>query len=352
MTGRLIFFLALSILVLGACRKEEALVQEEEPGRPVPYLMQLPPHFPKPPHIDSNPMTEEGVELGRRLFFDGVLSRTGTVSCATCHQPAKAFADGLALSNLGVSEKFLERHTPALINMAWQNNGLFWDGGAKNLESLVFGPLTHLDEMAMVLSDIPALMYGDADYVGLFQRAFPGEPISVGNLAMALAQYQRTLISTGSLYDRFRLGEDSVLVPLEKEGLRLVARHCQPCHSGELFTDQDYHNNGLDDRFEDDRHEGLYFGRYRVTRQAMDLGAYRTPTLRNIAVSAPYMHDGRFATLYEVLEHYRSGVKPSPSLDKQFLFYGPEPGIPLSDRDIKAIIAFLETLSDEEFLKQ
>ncbi len=352
MTGRLIQLTVFATLVLSACRKEDAFVQEEEPGRPVPYLMQLPPHFSKPPHMESNPMTQEGVELGRRLFFDGVLSRTGTVSCSTCHQPAKAFADGLALSNLGVTGNVLDRHTPALINMAWQNNGLFWDGGSKNLESLVFGPLTHLDEMGMLLSDIPALMYGNADYVGMFQRAFPGKPISVENLAMALAQYQRTLISAGSRYDRFRLGERTSLGALQKEGLLLVERHCQPCHSGELFTDQKYHNNGLDDHFEDDRHEGLYFGRYRVTRQAMDLGAYRTPTLRNISMSAPYMHDGRFATLEDVLEHYRSGVKASPSLDKELLANGAEPGIPLSNSDVKAILAFLETLTDEEFLNQ
>lgn len=334
-----------------SCSKDTPVPVEEISRGPSFVQLKVPENFMKPAEMASNPLTQEGIALGKKLFFDGILSRNGKVSCATCHQPQKAFADGEALGHLGVSGKTLHRHVPALINMAWQNNGLFWDGGSKNLESLVFGPITHADEMGMVLADIPPLLAADPVYADLFKGAF-SNGITVENVAKALAQYQRTLISADSRYDRWVRKEGALLSEVEMHGLQLVREHCAACHNGELFTDNLFHNNGLDDSWEDDSHERLFMGRYRVTNDRADMGKYKTPTLRNVARSAPYMHDGRFATLGEVLEHYRRGMKESEYIDGSLFQNKGNLGIPIGEEEKEAILAFLHTLTDDEFLNE
>lgn len=311
--------------------------------------LRVPDHFPAVERHLDNPLTVEGIELGRQLFYDVRLSGNNKISCASCHQQNLAFSDGVALGNQGVSATQLHRHAPALFNLAWSKSGLFWDGGAKNLESQAFGPLTAADEMHQDLYELDWELKQIPEYVKSFRLVFGGE-VSSANVVKALAQFQRSLISAGSKYDRYQQGEKNAsLTALELEGMALVAQKCQSCHSGELFTDDAYHNNGLDGIFSED-FEGIFQGRFRVSFEPVDLGKFKTPSLRNVLLTAPYMHDGRFKTIDEVLDHYQSGVKISATTDAILLKNASQPGIAMSANERKAIIAFLGSLSDHELI--
>ncbi|MDX5481940.1 MAG: cytochrome-c peroxidase [Hymenobacteraceae bacterium] len=339
-------FLYLLLLLLAACTKpgaEEASPQSQRFAPAVPA--NLPTAVPYP---ERNPFTREGVELGRMLFYDPILSASNQISCASCHQQDKAFSDGAALTTAGVTGQPLKRHAPALINLAWMN-GLFWDGGAKDVESLVFGPLTHPDEMGQNLKELVQELQHHPTYPRLFRQAFGSDSVTSAGIARALAQFQRTLISASSRYDKYVRGESGgKLTTLELQGLALFRQHCTSCHATDFFTDQGYHNNGLNAVFSA-ADEGLALGRGRITRQQQDIGKYKTPTLRNIALTAPYMHDGRFATLEQVLEHYRSGVVPSATLAPELRQQNGQLGIPITPEEKEKIILFLHTLTDKDF---
>ncbi|ADO68226.1 Cytochrome C peroxidase [Stigmatella aurantiaca DW4/3-1] len=334
-------------VLLGACGDvpRPGAPPPEEASRPPP----LPVGFSTIPALEDNPLTPEGIALGRWLFYSPALSSNGQVSCATCHPASRAFSDEAPLTRRGVSGRPLARHTPALVNLAWME-GLFWDGGLKNLESLSLSPLTHPDEMGQAdLGALMARLSASPETVQRFETAFGPGGLSLGNLLKALAQFQRTLVSADSPYDRWRRGEPGGdLSPLAQEGFALVQRHCTPCHGSELFTDNAFHNNGLDARF--GTGEDLTRGRGRITLRDEDAGRYKTPTLRNVARSAPYMHDGRFATLDAVLEHYRHGMVPSTTLDVAFQRGAAPPGLGLEDGEKAAVLSFLEALTDESFL--
>jgi cytochrome c peroxidase len=301
----------------------------------------------RPPPL--HPSTREGIELGRRLFFDPRMSGNDRVSCATCHDPARAFTDGVALSSAGVSGHALTRNSPTLANLAWAP-ALFWDGGAKNLESLMFGPILHEDEMAENAERLAAQLEADPEMRSAFERAFPGTPISPSTIMRALAQYVRSLVSADSRYDRYARGNaGGKLSPSELRGLALHRERCASCHATDLFTDQRFHDIGLDVA-ETLHHDDPRRGRARVTASPADERAYRTPTLRNLSYTAPYMHDGRFATLDQVFEHYRDGVHHTPSLAKELLGPDGKPGIPMTDAEESDLRAFLLTLDDPAFL--
>ncbi len=334
-----------------SCHKPDVILPDEEPGETAAFT--IPENFPRVMIDPDNPMTKEGIELGKQLFFDKRLSGNNQISCATCHRPELSYSDGAALNNIGVSGTTLLRHSPALINMAWANNGLFWDGGATNLESQAFGPLTAHDEMAQNLFELIEELIVVPEYVQLFDKAFRA-PVTAANIVKALAQFQRSLVSANSRYDKYvRKEAGGFLSDEEKQGMLLVQLKCQPCHATDLFTDNLYHNNGLDDDFSDAGVDDIYLGRARVTYSDKDIGAYKTSTLRNIMVTAPYMHDGRFATIESVLMHYSEGVKYSPSLAAEmFQKENGEAGIPLSETEKKNIIAFMKALTDTGFLKK
>lgn len=283
-----------------------------------------------------NPMTEKGVALGKRLFFEKRLSSNGKVSCGSCHLPQLAFTDGFSQSTSGVAGRKAERNTPTLTNVAFVENGLFWDGGARDLESLSFGPLSHPDEMAGDLQATVAFLNSDANYRHDFKDAFGVDTVNSALLVRALAQYQRSLISMHSKYDSV-LSEKVKFTKIEAEGWRIFASDCASCHTPGLFTDDQFHNIGLDSLYPSD-YEALALGRFRVTLDSPDLGKYRTPTLRNVALTAPYMHDGRFASLQETLNHPRNKnltVKNG-----------------LSNQEKNALIAFLHTLTDSVFIRK
>lgn len=323
---------------------------EQASPDPRPIELKLPRHFPAATASADNPLTVEAVALGRRLFYDVRLSSNNKISCATCHAPKKAFTDGIALSTAGVSGTKLFRHSPALINLAWVNNGLFWDGGSTNLESQAFAPLAAHDEMDQNLYELIVELKEDPWYVGYFQKAFQ-DTIKSAYIVRALAQFQRTLISGSSRYDAFALGDQQALSPLEKEGLAVFMNRCSSCHQPPLFTDNLYHNNGLDADFSDESHERIHMGRFRISFDPADLGKFKTPTLRNIALTAPYMHDGRFQTLEEVLTHYSSGIKESETLDAALKNSDGSKGISLSESEKIQLLGFLRTLTDSSFIR-
>ncbi|MBC7449674.1 MAG: cytochrome-c peroxidase [Hymenobacteraceae bacterium] len=340
------------MLLAGACRPDSDLADDVPfPAGPAVFAPSLPTNLPQAvPSPARNPLTREGVRLGRKLFYDVRLSGTNTIACASCHQPERAFSDGVALSTAGASGNRLRRHVPPLQNMAWAG-GLFWDGGAADLESLAFGPLTHPDEMAQDLAGLETELRAVPAYAPLFAAAFPGQTITSVTVARALAQFQRTLITGNSAYDRWTRREPGAVLGVDEQaGLVLGRQKCGPCHAGELFTDFGYHNNGLDSGYADD-HERLAWGRGRITNRPTDRGAYKTPTWRNVALTAPYMHDGRFATLDAVLDHYQNHVRESATLDPGVRMADGTPGIWLSEDEKRQLLAFLHALTDTCFTR-
>ncbi len=343
----------ISFCLLLACQGN----YREDNFQPTPYELKIPANLQKPLFIpEHNPLTEEGINLGKRLFYDPVLSAKNQISCASCHIPVLSFSDGKALSTAGVSGRMLSRHVPQLANVAW-NESLFWDGGAKNLESMVFGPLGHPDEMGENLNNLTQELQENDSYPPLFKQAFGTDSVQSALVAQALAQYMRTLISADSRFDRFVRQEiGGALSTQELKGMRLVKEKCSQCHTfdsgkADFFTDFSYHNNGLDAVFTE-QEERIMMGRFRISFDSTQIGAYKTPSLRNVARTAPYMHDGRFQTLGEVLEHYRSTMQASSYVDTVFQLNNQQLGIPMSDDEKEAIIAFLQSLTDQSFLNQ
>jgi len=328
---------------LNACLPTYEEMEKKAPEYYVPVLSSSlqQEDFPQP---ERNYLSKEGVKLGKTLFFDPQLSANGKISCAGCHLPEKAFSDGVALTKIGVSGLALHRNSPALFNLTW-HEGLFWDGGSNNLESMVFGPLTHPDEMAADLTAVLQYINTHETYPQMFQEAFPSDSITSAAIARSLAQFMRILLSDDSKYDQWKRKETS-LSSEELKGYEVYKEHCSSCHKEGLFTDLSYHNNGLDVNYPNPPElEGLFQGRHRITLKEEDMGAYKTASLRNLSISAPYMHDGRFNSLEEVLDHYENGIKTNETLAPQL-----EKGILLSSDERRQLLAFLNTLNDYNFI--
>lgn len=339
--------MAFGFLLTSSCKKEEVSLPTEDQR----VVIALPAHFPAFKDDVYNPLTKAGVALGRMLFYDPRLSENNKISCASCHRQNLAFSDGIALNNIGMSGNTLHRNAPALINLAWTNNGLFWDGGSTNLESQAFAPLASADEMHQNLDELVNELSAIPAYVVQFKQAF-GTSITSGNIVKAIAQFERTLISASSKYDQYRSNPSQLtLTDQELKGLNLINKHCRNCHAGELFTDNLYHNNGLNSDFSNDEHEGIFQGRSRVSLDPYDLGKFKTPTLRNVLLTAPYMHDGRLKTIDDVILHYSNGVKLSPSLDPSLRQSDLSTGLKLTSDEREAIKASLSTLTDPTFIE-
>ncbi len=306
---------------------------------PTAYPFASPAGFPEPVLPADNPLTKEGVALGRQLFFDPILSIDSTVACASCHDPAFAFSDPAPFSE-GVAG-VTGRHSMPVMNVAWMTE-MFWDGRAASVEAQALQPVENPVEMGESWPNVVKKLQRHPNYPRLFDAAFGDPTVTSERAAMAIAQYERTLISADALYDRFRAGT-ATLSPQEEAGRRIFFGErgdCFHCHGTALFTDNRYHNNGLDSVFTDP-------GRAGVTNSDHDGGRFKTPSLRNVGVTAPYMHDGRFATLEEVVDFYSEGVVASPTLDP--LMGGVRR--PLDSEEKAALVAFLHTLTDPNFLR-
>ena len=288
------------------------------------------------PIPEDNPVTPQKVALGRRLFFDPILSRDHTLSCASCHDPRRAFTDGRAVS-VGVFGRKGTRSVPTLINRAY-GDSFFWDGRSTSLVEQVIQPILAEDEMDMSLEEAVARVQRDPDYDELFRMAF-GRPIDAENLAGALASYVRTILSGNAPVDRYLSDEREQLSPEAYQGLRLFRgkANCSACHLGPMFTDERFHNTGIA------WHDGelLDEGRFAVTGRQEDRGAFKTPTLREVGRTAPYMHDGSLPTLEDVVEFYNRGGNANPHLDEELR------PLNLDDDEKKALIEFLRTLSGD-----
>lgn len=299
--------------------------------------LEVPSHFPDPVYdFSENPITQEGFELGRKLFYDERLSRGQQVSCGSCHAQVHAFADhGVPLS-LGVDGKQGMRNAPGIYNLAWTSE-FMWDGGITHIELMPIAPLTDTAEMDMPLQDLLVYLSENTEYPDDFSRVFGTPEITSKRLLQALTQFQGSIVSDNSRYDDFLRGEYTMNESQER-GMAVFEAKCASCHSGVLQTDFTYRNNGLDSEFDD-------YGRGRITLRPEDYGKFRVPSLRNVALTNPYMHDGRFMTLEQVLDHYSEGITNSPTLDPSL-----QGGIPLSEDEKSDLLEFLYTLSDFELL--
>lgn len=294
--------------------------------------------------IDRNFPTEKGFELGRKLFHDTRLSSDGTVSCAFCHEQASAFTHhGHAFSH-GINNLEGVRNTPSIQNMAFQSQ-YFYDGAAVSIEMLSIAPIHNPVEMNETLENIATKLKKDKSYVKLFSLAFDDQEVSSNNILKALGQFMTMMISANSRYDKYvRKEPGGNLSEQEKTGLELFSQKCASCHKTDLFTDSAFRNNGLppNSKLND-------LGRETVTGFATDRYKFKVPSLRNVALTAPYMHDGRFGSLQSVLNFYATGVKHSVTLDPLLNANGVL-GIALSTEEKEALIAFLNTLTDEEYI--
>ncbi len=314
------------------------------PDKFTPWRFTMSASFPLPSLPGDNPLIAERIALGEKLFHDPVLSRDGTVSCASCHQSAAAFTDGRIVS-AGIDGRPGNRNAMALINLAWKPH-FFWDGRAETLRQQVLQPITDPREMDSSLAEACAKLAEAPPYRAAYQAAFRSAAITPENTALALEQYLLSLTEHDARLDRALHGRAN-LTEEEQRGFELFMTEsdartgqrgadCFHCHGGPLFTDHQFHNNGL---LTDDP------GRAQVTGEAADAGKFVTPTLRNIALTAPYMHDGRFGTLEEVMAHYSTGIHRSATLDPNLAKH-PAPGLKLTPEDQQALIAFLKTLTD------
>jgi cytochrome c peroxidase len=329
--------LAICLCVL-ACTKDGSISNSTRLNILIPK-QSIPPTIPEPP---DNLTTKEGVALGRFLFYDSILSTDYTLSCASCHQQANAFSDPVKYSK-GVGGAVGVRHAMALFNLAWDPS-YFWDGRVRTLEEQALKPIVDELEMQSNLDSVINRLNRSAFYRQLFFEAFGVTKVTSVELAKAIAQFERSIISGNSKYDLWARGEAS-LDNTELLGKSLFTDEqkgdCTHCHSlGSLFSDFGFKNNGLDAIPTDS-------GRYRVTGFAGDIGKFKSPTLRNIALTAPYMHDGRFATLDQVLAHYNIGFKASSTLDGNIAKHVKAR---MTIPETKAIIAFLQTLTDSSLI--
>lgn len=287
---------------------------------------------------EDNPLTQEKVELGKLLYFDTRLSADNTVSCATCHDPANGWVDGLPVS-IGIGNQKGTRNAPTVINSTYFFSQ-FWDGRAPTLEEQAKGPIINPVEMGMQAHDLAvANIKKVPGYQPLFQKAFGEEP-NIENIAKAIASFERTVLGGNSKYDRFQKGDKSALNDEEKLGMELFfgKANCTRCHVGATFSDSQFHNLGVGmDKEKPD------LGRYEVTKKEEDKGAFKTPGLRDISRTAPYMHDGSQATLEEVMEFYDQGGEPNPHLD-----FNMKP-LNLTDAEKRALVAFMLALDSEPY---
>ncbi|HSM03917.1 MAG TPA: cytochrome c peroxidase [Longimicrobiales bacterium] len=321
--------LALAACSGGGVVLEGAATQGASYRVPVPLGLDL-----VAPVPEDNAVTTAKVSLGRTLFFDPTISVDGTRSCASCHRPELYFTDGRR-AGVGVEGREGIRNVPSIVNAAYGSSFL-WDGRVETLEEQMLRPIAGEDELDLEIDALVARLQDRAGYRRAFRRAFGTEEVSGTRIAHALASYVRTLRSGAAPVDRFLHGEAGALGPDAREGFRLfVGRaNCGVCHLAPLFTDHSFHNTGVSWGASDR-------GRFAVTGEPEDRGAFKTPSLRNVARTAPYMHDGSIRDLAGVIDHYDRGGTPNPYLDPEI-----EP-LGLTSEEKRQLLAFLESLTGE-----
>lgn len=325
------FSLLLIAVLLTACTKEE----REEGAR----LFYIPEGFPAPVYgFENNPVSREGFDLGRKLFYDPILSRDSSTSCGSCHQQFVAFAHADHRLSHGINDLLGTRNTPGLFNMAWMPE-FMWDGGVNHLEIQPLAPIANPVEMDEDVTQVIFKLQRQESYRQLFKNAFGSDSITTQLMLRAMAQFMGSMISANSKYDAYRTGKGT-LSSSELNGLSLFRTHCSSCHAEPLLSDFSYRNNGLDVSYAADP------GRAAITFLPQDSGKFKVPSLRNVVLTYPYMHDGRYQNLNQVMDHYSSGILAGSALDPLL----PAGGLQLSSQEKADILAFLNTLTDYQFI--
>ena len=346
-------FAVVTALVIYSCRKEPTghIVEYDDS----PYQLQMTNFtLPAPNLPTDNPLTKAKVQLGRMLFYNSNLSSDGTVSCASCHKQENAFSD-INKFSIGVNGATGDRQAMAIFNMAWHDNEFFWDGRAHLLRDQALGPIENPLEMNESLDNVIKKLYTDEEMKNQFIKAFGSNEITAEKISLALENFMMSIISEDSKYDRYLAGT-AQLTPSEERGRVLFfgeyneffpdisGADCAHCHAGNNFENDLYMNNGLDEDA-----EFIDFGRELATGLAADRAKFKVTSLRNIAVTPPYMHDGRFQTLEEVVDHYNENVKNSSTVDPALLGTTAT-GLMLDDQEKEDLINFLNTLTDHTLL--
>jgi len=314
---------------------------DEQTFHTTPLELKIPAGWPKPPTniFANNPLTEEGFQLGRKLFYDGRLSKDGNFSCASCHQQFAAFATYDHDFSHGFNNQFTTRNAPPLFNLAWSKL-YHWDGGVNHIELQALSPMTAPNEMAENIDSVLKKIRKDTAYQRMFKAAFGTTLMNSQRMLKALAQFTGSLISSDSKYDKVKRGETK-FNSAEEHGYELFKARCNTCHKEPLFTDYSFRNNGLpvNDFLKD-------YGRMKITGNPVDSLKFKVPSLRNVSVTFPYMHDGRLYSLYNVIDHYSKGIQQSATLDSSL-----RNGIHFTDQEKTDIVYFLHTLNDTTFEK-
>lgn len=325
-------------MLLDACKKSGLEGSNTTTYNPTYISLYIPAGWPRPSFdiFATNPLTEEGFQLGKKLFYDGRLSKDGNFPCASCHQQFAAFATYDHDLSHGFNNTFTTRNAPATFNLAWMKD-LHWDGGINHIEVQPLAPITSPNEMAETMENVLLKLKQDSVYVRMFKAAFEDGTINSQHLLKALAQYMGSIVSSNAKYDQVKRGE-ATFTNSEQLGYTVFKAKCESCHKEPLFTDNSFRNNGLPiNVFLND------YGRMRITGNRSDSLKFKVPTLRNAALTFPYMHDGRFITLGQVIEHYRTSVIASPTLDPQL-----SGGINMTNFDKSNLILFISTLTDND----
>ncbi|HRV52614.1 MAG TPA: cytochrome c peroxidase [Bacteroidia bacterium] len=325
----IVLFVVISSSLITSCRKDDAI----DTGNEV-LTLEVPTGFPYPNIPDDNQPTKNRIALGKKLFFDPILSRDSTISCSSCHHTDKKMTDGLPVSQ-GIDGRHVLRNAMTVLNTAYQPN-MFWDGGSPTLEQQVVAPIESHEEMDFNVLKVVERLKNHPEYPELFLKAYNLEP-SPYTLTRAIANFERTLFTGKSKYDQYQYDKNTnALSASEKRGMDIFfgeRGECFHCHGGFNFTDFSFKNNGLYEVYADS-------GRARITTLHSDVGKFKVPSLRNVELTAPYMHDGSMATLEEVVEHYSSGGKPH--FNKSFLI---QP-LNLTQQEKTDLINFMKALTD------
>lgn len=348
----LLIALVLMSIVLVSCSDDEPTSPNNE-FKTTPYTIVMPSNMPAPILPQDNPLTQEGIALGKALFFEKMMSKDGTVSCGSCHNQSNAFTDNDKKFSEGIEGKVGDRNSMPIFNMFYHTKGFFWDGRAKLLRDQSLGPIENPLEMGETLENVVSKLQAESKYRNLFYKAFGDSTVSSLKLSLAMEQFMLTFVSGDSKFDKVERGE-ATFTDSEQRGKDLFftefetsgesrGADCFHCHATADFSNHEFMNNGLDSES-----EFTDLGRANFTKRPIDNAKFKTPSLRNIAVSGPYMHDGRFESLREVIEHYNSGIKESPTLDVNI--HGIKDGMNLTEQEKQDLIAFLNTLTDEVYL--
>lgn len=327
----MLLLLILSFVI--SCKKDVDVIIDDDV-----YNLIIPDGWPAPVYnFENNNITKDGFELGRKLFYDPILSKDNTISCGNCHQQFAGFAHLDHAVSHGINDLNGKRNAPSLSNLIWMPD-LMWDGGVHNIELQPVAAITNPVEMDETIANVVSKLQNHNSYPEMFKKAFGTDVIDSKHMLRAITQFTGMLVSYQSKYDDYVAGK-TTFTQQELTGLNLFRQHCASCHSEPLFTNFKFINNGLDQTFADS-------GRAAITNDLNDLGKFKVPSLRNIEKSYPYMHDGRFKTLSEVLNHYSNSIQQSATLHPSL-----QNGIALTAVQQQEIVLFLQTLTDNKFIK-